>query len=72
MSENSGCRDRFSCQRQNEKLYIQVTQEIRSEKVEKREYERLLQSPDNYPKYVLRTDVFVGGNYERIATNFPN
>lgn len=32
MSENSGCRDRFCCQRQNEKLYIQVTQEIRREK----------------------------------------
>ena len=58
----------FVAQRQNEKLYIQVTQEIRSEKTEKREYERLLQIPDNYPKFVLRTDAFVGGNYEGIKT----
>lgn len=58
----------FVAQRQNEKLYIQVTQEIRSEKTEKREYERLLQIPDNYPKYVLRTDAFAGGNYEGIKT----
>ncbi len=58
----------FVAQRQNEKLYIQVTQEICSEKTEKREYERLLQIPDNYPKYVLRTDAFTGGNYEGIKT----
>ena len=58
----------FVAQRQNDKLYIQVTQEIHSEKTEKREYERLLQIPDNYPKYVLRTDAFAGGNYEGIKT----
>ena len=52
--------------RQNEKLYIQVTQEIPSEKTEKREYNRLLEIHDNYPKYVLRTDEFAGGNYEGI------
>lgn len=27
-----------------------------------------LEIPDNYPKYVLRTDEFVGGNYEGIKT----
>lgn len=54
--------------RQNEKIYIQVTQEINSEKTEKREYERLLEIHDNYPKYVLTTDEFAGGNYEGIKT----
>lgn len=58
----------FVAVRQNEKIYVQVTQEIRSEKTEKREYERLLQINDNYPKYVLRTDEFAGGNYEGIKT----
>lgn len=58
----------FVAERQNEKLYVQVTQEIRSEKTEKREYERLLQIKDNYPKYVLRTDLFADGNYKGIKT----
>lgn len=58
----------FVATRQNEKLYVQVTQRIESEKTEKREYERLLEIRDNYPKYVLRTDEFVGGNYEGILT----
>lgn len=58
----------FVAQRQGEKLYVQVTQEIRSEKTERREYERLLEIRDNYPKYVLRTDEFAGGNYEGIKS----
>lgn len=58
----------FVAMRQNEKLYVQVTREIKSEKTEKREYERLLEIRDNYPKYVLTTDAFAGGNYEGIKT----
>lgn len=58
----------FVAQRQGEKLYVQVTQEICSEKTERREYDRLLEIRDNYPKYVLRTDVFAGGNYEGIKS----
>lgn len=58
----------FVATRQNEKLYVQVTQRITSEKTERREYDRLLDIRDNYPKYVLRTDEFVGGNYEGIKT----
>jgi predicted AAA+ superfamily ATPase len=58
----------FVATRQNEKIYVQVTQEIHSEKTEKREYNRLLEIHDNYPKYVLRTDEFAGGNYEGIKT----
>ena len=56
----------FVATRQNEKVYVQVTQQIASEKTERREYERLLEIRDNYPKYVLRTDEFAGGNYEGI------
>ena len=58
----------FVAQRQGEKIYVQVTQEIKSAQTEQREYERLLEITDNYPKYVLRTDEFAGGNYEGIKT----
>lgn len=58
----------FVAERQNERLYVQVTQEIRSEKTAKREYERLLEIHDNHPKYVLTTDAFAGGNYQGIRT----
>ena len=58
----------FVAVRQNEKIYVQVTQEINSEKTEKREYSHLLEIPDNYPKFVLTTDEFAGGNYEGIKT----
>ena len=58
----------FVATRQNEKIYVQVTQKIESEKTERREYDRLLEIRDNYPKYVLRTDTFAGGNYEGIKT----
>lgn len=58
----------FVAVRQNEKIYVQVTQEINSEKTERREYSRLLEIPDNYPKFVLTTDEFAGGNYEGIKT----
>lgn len=58
----------FVAVRQNEKIYVQVTQKINSEKTEKREYDRLLAIHDNYPKYVLTTDEFAGGNYEGIKT----
>ena len=58
----------FVAERQNERLYVQVTQEILSEKTAKREYERLLEIRDNYPKYVLTTDAFAGGNYQGIRT----
>lgn len=58
----------FIASRQGDKLYVQVTQRIESEKTEKREYERLLEIRDNYPKYVLCADEFAGGNYEGIKT----
>lgn len=58
----------FVATKQNEKIYIQVTQEIKSEKTQKREYEQLLEIRDNYPKYVVMADDFAGGNYEGIKT----
>lgn len=51
-------------------LFLYEVQEINSEKTEKREYKRLLEIHDNYPKYVLRTDEFAGGNYESIKTMY--
>lgn len=58
----------FVAVRQNEKIYVQVAQIIADEKTEQREYDRLLEINDNYPKYVLRTDDFAGGNYKGIKT----
>lgn len=58
----------FVATKQNEKIYVQVTPEIKSEKTQKREYEQLLEIRDNYPKYVVMADNFAGGNYEGIKT----
>lgn len=58
----------FIAAKQENKLYIQVTQQVSSPEAERREYGRLLDIRDNYPKYVLRTDAFAGGNYEGIRT----
>lgn len=58
----------FVATKQNEKIYVQVTQEIKSEKTQKREYEQLLEIKDNYPKYVVLTEDFAGGNYQGIKT----
>ena len=58
----------FIATRQENKLYIQITKEIRTENTEKREYDRLLEINDNYPKYLLRTDDFADGNYNGIKT----
>jgi predicted AAA+ superfamily ATPase len=58
----------FIAQKQGDKIYVQVTKEIKTEETEKREYDRLLEIRDNYPKYLLTTDNFAGGNYEGIKT----
>jgi len=58
----------FVATRQKNKLYIQITQQIDSIKTEQHEYGRLLGVHDNYPKYLLRTDEFAGGNHEGIMT----
>lgn len=58
----------FIAEKQGDKIYVQVTKEIKTEETEKREYDRLLEIRDNYPKYLLTTDNFAGGNYEGIKT----
>ncbi len=58
----------FVATRQENKLYIQIAQQIDRRETEQREYGKLLSIADNYPKYVLRTDEFVGGNYQGIKT----
>lgn len=58
----------FIAEKQGNKIYVQVTKEIKTEETEKREYDRLLEIRDNYPKYLLTTDNFAGGNYEGIKT----
>lgn len=58
----------FVAIRRNEKIYVQVMQRFGFAKTERREYERLLEIRDNYPKYVLHTEEFAGDNYEGIIT----
>ena len=58
----------FVATKQEEKIYIQIAQRIGAIETENREYGRLLSIADNYPKYVLRTDEFAGGNFEGIKT----
>ena len=56
----------FMAAKRDNKLYVQVARRIESEETELRQYDRLLSLPDNYPKYVLRTDDFAGGNVNGI------
>ena len=58
----------FVATKQENKVYIQITERIEREETEQREYGRLLGIADNYPKYVLRTDELAGGNYQGIKT----
>jgi predicted AAA+ superfamily ATPase len=58
----------FVATKQERKLYIQIAEQIRSEKTEQREYGNLLAVKDNHPKYVLRTDAFAGGDKDGVKT----
>lgn len=58
----------FVATKQDEKIYVQVAKEIASESTREREYGRLLEIRDNYPKYVLLDDDYAGGNYQGIKT----
>lgn len=58
----------FIATKQDEKIYVQVSMEIGSESTREREYGRLLEIDDNYPKYVLLNDDYAGGNYKGIKT----
>lgn len=54
----------------NSTIFSDIVKRNQVRKVDQleREYERLLEIYDNYPKYVLTTDAFAGGNYEGIYT----
>jgi predicted AAA+ superfamily ATPase len=58
----------FIAVKQGGQLYVQVTERIDGWETEQREYGRLISIADNYPKYVLRTDVFASGNVRGIKT----
>lgn len=58
----------FIATRREEKIYVQVAQEISDEQTRQREYGRLLAIEDNYPKYVLLNNEYAGGNYQGIKT----
>ncbi len=56
----------FIATRSEEKIYIQVSYLLASEKTIKREFAPLIKIADNYPKYVLSMDEIFGGDYEGI------
>ena len=58
----------FVAQKQNDRLYVQVTQEIKSEKTESANMNGCWKSGITIRKYVLRTDEFAGGNYQGIKS----
>lgn len=58
----------FVATRQEEKIYVQVAKEISESGTREREYGRLLEIQDNYPKYVLLNNDYAGGNYQGIKT----
>ena len=58
----------FVATRREERIYVQVAKEIRTEETRDCEYGRLLGIQDNYPKYVLLSNEYAGGNYKGIKT----
>lgn len=58
----------FVAEKNNFKIYVQVTYSIKNSETERREYENLLKIKDNYPKFVIRADDFADGNFQGIKT----
>ena len=56
----------FVCERNGERLYIQVTYLMPDDEVRQREFGNLLAIQDNYPKIVVSMDEITGGSYEGI------
>jgi len=56
----------FVCEKNGITKYVQVAYIISSEKVAQREFGNLLAIKDNYEKYVVSTDSFIGGNWKGI------
>lgn len=56
----------FVCEREGEKLYVQVALTLNEEQTIEREFGNLLKIKDNYPKMVVTLDEFTGNTYEGI------
>ena len=56
----------FVCERNHERVYIQVALRITDESVFEREFGNLKMIDDNYPKYVVTLDDFIGNTFEGI------
>lgn len=56
----------FVCEKDAEKLYVQVALRLDSEKTIEREFGNLLKIQDNYPKLVISEDGFSGNTYNGI------
>ena len=46
----------FVCEKNNQKMYIQVSYLLENDEIVEREFRPLLMIRDNYPKYVLSMD----------------
>jgi len=58
----------FVAERNGERIYIQVTQRIDDQKTFDREFGNLLKIHDNYPKWIVTEDDFVGNSINGIET----
>jgi len=56
----------FVCERNNEKIYLQVTLKLIDENTIEREFGNLLKIDDNFPKKVITMDNFLGNTYKGI------
>lgn len=56
----------FVAQKNNSKIYVQVSYLLSDEKVIEREFSNLMLIADNYPKYVVSLDEVSFGNYNGI------
>ncbi|MDD2412335.1 MAG: ATP-binding protein [Bacteroidales bacterium] len=56
----------FICEKDSEKMYVQVSLRLESEKTIKREIGNLLKIHDNYPKIIITEDEFDGNTFEGI------
>ena len=56
----------FIAERENRKIYIQVSYLLSTKETIEREFSNLLCIKDNYPKYVISMDTYFGNDYEGI------
>lgn len=56
----------FVCEKDSEKMYVQVALFLKEEKTVKREFGNLLKINDNYRKLVVTMDAFSGSSYEGV------